>query len=210
MARIIPFPGDPHEQVQTLLPWYVSGTLDDAEAAMVDAHVAECGRCRAELEAERALRSGLASVALDPDQGWSRMRASIASRERNRSLRPRGFFGRRIALGWAVAAPLAIAAIGLVGALSMSNPWSEPRYHALGSAPAAPDGNAIILFRAEADVAELRAALDSVDGRVVDGPTTSGAWIVRVPADRRSAALARLRARPTVVLAEPLDADGPG
>ena len=36
-----------HREIQELLPWYVNGTLRDAEAASVDAHLAKCRDCRA-------------------------------------------------------------------------------------------------------------------------------------------------------------------
>jgi hypothetical protein len=56
----------------------------------------------------------------------------------------------------------------------------------------------------------LRAALDGVDARLVDGPTASGAYVVHLDSDGRADALERLRGLPQVMLAEPLDAaDGP-
>ena len=41
--------------------------------------------------------------------------------------------------------------------------------------------------------------------RVVDGPTASGAYVVRIAPDRRGQAIDGLRATPQVVLAEPID-----
>lgn len=207
MARIIPFPGDPHEQVQALLPWYVNGTLEDAEAANVDAHLAECARCRAELDAERALKSGVASAVLDPDHGWSRLRADIVSSEGERPSRWRGLLRHKFSFGWVVAAQLAVASLLLIGTASL---WQEqPQYHVLGSAAAAPSVDAIILFKADAEVSEMRAALESAGASIVSGPTSRGAYLLSLPADRRASALESLRARPSVVLAEPLDSEAP-
>ena len=39
MGTVIPLHGDPHEATQRLLPWYVAGTLEPAERAMVEEHL---------------------------------------------------------------------------------------------------------------------------------------------------------------------------
>ena len=49
-------------------------------------------------------------------------------------------------------------------------------------------------------------AIGITGARLVDGPTATDAYLLNVPAERQAAALAGLRASPTVVLAESLDA----
>jgi len=44
-----------HPQIQ-LLPWYLSGTLNDAERRQVTVHLAHCHVCRTELEALTLVR----------------------------------------------------------------------------------------------------------------------------------------------------------
>jgi anti-sigma factor RsiW len=44
---------DAHEQAQMLLPWHVNGSLEPGEAALVEAHLAECAECRATLPPTR-------------------------------------------------------------------------------------------------------------------------------------------------------------
>jgi anti-sigma factor RsiW len=39
-----------HRELELLLPWYVKGRLDAAEAQRVQAHLASCPTCRAEAE----------------------------------------------------------------------------------------------------------------------------------------------------------------
>ena len=39
-----------HDGVDTLLPWYVNGTLSEAERARVDHHLEDCAECRDNLE----------------------------------------------------------------------------------------------------------------------------------------------------------------
>ncbi|HEX7384990.1 MAG TPA: hypothetical protein VF291_11800, partial [Burkholderiaceae bacterium] len=68
----------------------------------------------------------------------------------------------------------------------------------------APTGDVVVMFRADATEAELRAALHAGGARIVDGPTAAGAWVLDVPPGRRAAALAALRSQPSVTLAQPL------
>ena len=63
----------------------------------------------------------------------------------------------------------------------------------------------IVLFSPDTAERDLRAALVRTGGRLVDGPTASGAYIVRVPEATRDRVLDRLRQVPQVVLAEPID-----
>jgi anti-sigma factor RsiW len=53
-----------------LLPWYLSGTLNDTERRQVTAHLARCHVCRAELEAltlvRRMVREAFAESAPGP------------------------------------------------------------------------------------------------------------------------------------------------
>ena len=42
-ARILPLDSAEHRSAQELLPWFVNGTLDAAEASSVGRHIAGCG-----------------------------------------------------------------------------------------------------------------------------------------------------------------------
>jgi len=81
-------------------------------------------------------------------------------------------------------------------------------YHLLGAEEARQPGNVIVLFAPDATQSDLRAALEQVDARVVDGPTASGAFMVHVAPGARATALERLRGMKGVILAEAVDADG--
>ena len=52
-----------------LLPWYVNGTLDATEAALFEAHLAQCEECRADLAANRALREAYAEAPVTAEPG---------------------------------------------------------------------------------------------------------------------------------------------
>jgi len=63
-----------HEDVESLLGVYALDALEPDEAAAVEAHVAICPRCRAELDAHREMAAALGNtvVALPPDL-WDRI-----------------------------------------------------------------------------------------------------------------------------------------
>ena len=207
MGSIINLHGDLHEEALMLLPWYATGQLDQEERAAVEAHLAVCAACQTELSVERKLRSHVAGLPVDEATGWARLCDQLESRAPEASRRPpmwRTLFQQPFA-GWALAAQLVLAVI----ALSLLVPAQRPSpYRTLSdvSAPAA-NGNAIIIFRPDVTEAAFRQMLVATGARLVGGPTSSHAYMLQIsPADRQ-AALARLRARPEVVLAEPIDGD---
>lgn len=208
MAEIIRLRGSPHEQAQQLLPWYVNGTLEADEAALVEAHLAECAECRADLAAEQALSREVAALPLDVEHAWSALSDRIdAAGPPRRLAEPVPFLRRKVAIGWALGGPLAAAAaVAFAVAIvpGAPSPVGET-YRALGSAPTAAPGNALVMFRPDARDSDLRAALTKAGARIVDGPTASGAYVVRIAAASRAQALDGLRAAPQIVLAEPID-----
>src|SRR6195952_3620793 len=78
-GQILHLEPDPHAAVQRLLPWYLTGRLETAEHDAVEAHLAQCPECRAELETERQwqlLQPGHGAQ-VDIEVGWARMRARL-------------------------------------------------------------------------------------------------------------------------------------
>jgi len=189
-----------HDKARMLLPWFVNGTLEPDEAALVEAHLRECDECRADLDASRALRELYAAtpVAGPPELGTLPTSARGAP-----GSAPRPAWRWRRLAQYALPAAAAVALI-----VAIAPRQDEGAYRLLGSDQAAPVGNAIVLFAPDTAERDLRAALKHAGARLVDGPTASGAYIVQVPAQRRGDALADLRATPQVVLAEPVDATG--
>ena len=231
-GRIIPLRGEPHERILALLPWFVTDRLDGAERAEVEAHLNGCADCRAEERLERRVSAQVASLPMDVEQSWARLRTrldrpsprgrgsrgglAVAWRGLGRKLRggpPRMARPVRSGpswMGWAMAgqAALMIALLVMVWPRPGSAPGVSARYHALGEAPSARVGNIVVMFRPDTPERDLRAALIADKARLVDGPTAAGAYVLNVPQARRGAALTDLRQRAGVVMAEPIDASG--
>lgn len=205
-----PFGRESHRAVQDLLPWYVTGQLDPAECQQVEAHLARCTGCRAEFEAEGELASQIANLPLATDAAWDRLRGKMTSRGPIRAspwTGMRRWLARPVKFGWLVAAQFAFAA----GAFALLVPayWGrlpESPYHTLGDPSVGASGNIIVVVGPEMREAALRRALLASEARIVDGPTGSGAYVIQVPAPRRDKALAELRAREGVLLAQAIDA----
>ena len=199
MGRIIRLHDETHWELQSLLPWYVTGRLDPAEHARVEAHLAACEDCQEELRFERTLAESVKTAPLDADISWRRMQRRLKAEPPRRRLGPLSSPWA----GWAVAA-CALVAVGVV-ALPRT---PAATYHVLGAARAVTPGNVVVIFRAETTERDLRVALDDAGARIVDGPTGADAYVLTVPAAQRAGALAKLRARANVVMAEPVDPGG--
>ncbi len=210
MAKIIRFNGDRHRETQVSLPWYVMDQLDDAERAEVEAHLADCAACRHELEVERELAAQVVSLPLIADAGWA-----AVSRRMHGQTHPgfiqrtghalKGLFSQSNQLRWLVAVQL--LALVVVGSAYVLTTRPAAEYHALSDRPTYDAGNVIAIFRPDVSEQQFRATLIASNARVVDGPTASGAYVLRVPDGERAATLARLQQNKDVVLAQPIDAE---
>lgn len=110
--------------------------------------------------------------------------------------------------GWM---PWALAAQGVViaGLVLQLLPDSSADYRALsngGNAAPPSSGNVVVMFHADTQLGQVQQILQAQGARVVDGPTVTGAYVLEVPDANQARALAALKARPEVQLAEPLNA----
>ena len=221
IERIIRLHDSRHHEVQGLLPWYGRGKLDALERALVEAHLNVCSDCRAELQFEHQLSGGLDALAEDNGQNPARLQPYIDIKAPKRARRSnawarlraafRGLFPRLDVnaswLRWAFAAQTTLLIFALVLLLVSSNSVRGDHYRTLGDAPMTAAGNVIVVFRPGMRERELREVLEANNARFVDGPTTTNAYVLHVPAAERAAILAKLRAREDIVLAEPIDSD---
>lgn len=195
-----------HLEVQSLLPWHVSGTLSKHEEALVRRHLEECPACRADAALQQRLMVAEPAppAGLDPERALGRLMARLEPRPSAPS--PLARLRASFALGgwrnWALAAQCAVIA-GL--AFAWMQPPPDSAYRALGSGDAATP-ELVVVFQPGAQLAEVQRLLLDTGGRIVDGPTVTGAYLVDVDEARVGRALTALRADPAVRLAEPLGA----
>lgn len=212
MDRIVRLHRDPHRETEKLLPWYVTGAIDPADRDAVESHLQDCEACRAELRLERRLGSEVAKLPWEAISGWAEFRAQLdpSSPQPRRTLGKRFAAWRGIApsadVGWLIAAQAAFLLIAVPLMLPREKP---PAYHVLGAAPASALGNVIVILRPDTAESRMRQILDDEQARLVDGPTAAGGYVLHIPPAQRASALARLRHRPDIVLAEPIDAVPP-
>ncbi|MBQ5964691.1 zf-HC2 domain-containing protein [Massilia sp. ZL223] len=202
---------DAHQAAQAVLPWLLNGTLAPEERAGVERHLRECAPCRADLDALRAMRSSAAQPDpdCDPERALARLLPALdAGAAKPRPSRPTLL--QRLAANdarWLVRVAAAqFAVIALLGGLLLARVSPSPdtgAYRLLGAeAPA--QANLVLAFAPDTPEQELRRIARAGGVRIVGGPTSTGAWLAVTSSGDMAPVLARLRAEPAVVLAEPL------
>jgi hypothetical protein len=108
---------------------------------------------------------------------------------------------RRPAVATLAAAQLAFVVLAGGAFLSLS----KPEYRALSSSTPPAAGNVIVIFRSDATQEDVLDTLRASGASLIGGPTSADAYLLRVPANRRAAAVARLQADDDVQMAQPID-----
>jgi anti-sigma factor RsiW len=122
VGNIVTLTGAEHLETQSLLPWYVSRRLDASDTSRVEAHLAECPECRSDVVTERRLAAEWASLPIETEASWRRLRERVIGDD---ALRPGAATVSRLAgivrrgltrgrswiagAGWALAAVQAVA-----------------------------------------------------------------------------------------------------
>jgi anti-sigma factor RsiW len=183
-----------------LLPWYVNGTLNESERLQIDHHLAGCSTCRAELENLTGLKSALNALYAaqpGPSSHTSRnVRENVAREALARHPEPGGqrslldtvdeWFRSLFVPRWipTLAATLLIAQIGLIMWISMPMPHPEQiTTRSLGMQQA----RIVVAFQNTATDEHIRGLLQSIHGRITDGPAADGRYTIEVPAADASA-----------------------
>jgi hypothetical protein len=197
-----------HEDIEMLLPWYVSGTLNSDEVAQVDAHLAKCSACLGLLAEEHLLKSAVAVIPLRTPQ-FSVPPLPVADRP---SIARRGWQAAKRTVSRWTASPMRVATFAaaqaamLIIVFQLAQPSVQPnaQYRTL-SATASVSANAVVMFKPETTEAEFRKLLAEAGANIVGGPTETNAYLLKLPAMQRDVALERLRKQPKIMLAQPLD-----
>jgi len=205
-GRVLPLSASEHAAVDALLPWYVNGTLRGEELGRVERHLAACPQCRHEVDWLRDVFAACAAIAPLPEHGVD---PGLEGGIRAPNWRTRGSAGWQAARPWMrmlIAAQF--AGLAILGTLLAVDTRHEPNYQTLGASVRGPStGDAIaVMFDPAITEAELRRVVTGAGARIVDGPTTTHAFVLEVPAAQSAEAVQKLRAERKVRFAEPLGA----
>lgn len=212
-----------HQEIWDLLPWLVTGRLNDAERGRVEAHLQVCSACRDECTMQRQIHTVVAadaSVEQMPAAGLNKLRRrldeAVASESpshladtamRRYSHRVRA---SRLRAG-AIAASLIVVAVGV--GIPAAHYWrgathqgaAAPYYTVTTAASQHPDAVIRAVFSPTLTVSELQALLAEAHLTVVSGPTDAGVYSLAMSGTQSlDWSLQRLRARDTVRFAEPV------
>ncbi len=170
-----------HDQLRELLPWYVNGTLEGRERDAVEAHLAECDRCRIEAEELDALQEILVEgphlPADTPAEGadeappWAAAAPPPSSGNRLRTL----VMMQSLLL-------LVLAGLVLQGRMQSR---ADADFRTLSSDPAtvvSEEGHFTVVFEDDVTELQLRRFLQGAGAEIVSGPTSVGAYRIEVRA----------------------------
>jgi hypothetical protein len=189
---------DTHAEAWALLPWLANGRIEATDREWVEAHVATCAECRAELAAQRTVATQMSRDLAAPDHVsdeqksfnklWARIEASesLSDAATNANVvagaRPRA---ARL-VGW-LAAAVVVQALGL-GVLGMSvlrdDGQGGPEIVTVADPESRPNAPAVrIVFAPEASIGTVNTLLEHQGLSIVSGPGTQGNFTAVLSAD---------------------------
>ncbi len=199
------------DEIEALLPWYVTGRLDAATRARVDRYMREHPETEAHLalareESDATITANEAIKAPGRD-ALDRLRASVAATPRRRPLGATlghlverfaewvaGLAPPQLALAAAVAALLVMLQAAAIGALILERAGA-PTYQTAGGGPTTEKSFELLVgFSDTATMGDIAALLKRLDAVVIDGPK-AGLYRLRLPdtgEEAREAAIAAL------------------
>jgi hypothetical protein len=191
------------DEIEALLPWYVSGTLDAKSRARVERYIEAHPEVKAHLalareEADAAIAANEAITAPGRD-ALDRLRASVAAAPRRKQVAGllseisdrfadwlAGFSPPQLAWAGAAAALLLALQAGVIGGLVMER-VATPTYQTAGGGEEKAGGGPELLvgFSPTATAQEITDLLKGLDAVVTDGPK-AGLYRLRFPGAKES------------------------
>jgi hypothetical protein len=213
-----------HDEVWTLIPWYINGTLAQEESSLVRQHLQVCIACRKELATQQGLSKAIrqaGDIELSPQAAFSRLMKQIddepvkaetptqwwswvrsqwrkVSEGLSPQLRPRPVF--------------ALIPLLLVAGISILLAWNsisvEPHYRTLAnpsSLPSAESNDLRVVFAKTMRRDQIDQLLFSIHGRIVDGPSPFGVYTINHDGlnQETSTVVKKLRDHAGVLFVEP-------
>jgi anti-sigma factor RsiW len=198
-----------HAQAWDLIPWYVNGRAAEDERADIEQHLAQCGECRVEVEAQRRVMAEMKGAPLIESMPhaslqklWARIDATPES-----SAQPRRSGAPRQTVRWLAAA--AIVEAVLLGVLAVyalpTQQQSAAEFRTVSNASTAVGAPGVrAVFSPALTLGELQTLLERSKLTIVAGPSEAGVYTLAPvePGGDLRAALTTLRAHPAARFAE--------
>jgi len=190
------------EEMEMLLPWYVTGRLDAADLAKMEAYLARHPEVARQLDLARSERDetvaanealGLPSAAATARlmsslpaarPGWAAMRALRGGLQQVGDLLAAPTAN---AVRWAALAAAVLIAVQGIAIVSLLNERAGTYQTASGGQSG--DGIALLVtFADDAKATAISQLLTDLDGSIVDGPKAGGVYKIRLRTEDRSTA----------------------
>lgn len=180
------------EHPQSLLPFYVNGSLSLEQQAEIEQHLQVCERCREEIRFLNKLRQQVKHTTLATGPGELGLHRLLRDVKRDQS---RVSVSRR----WKPAMAAAVMVIVLQSVLLFRPQPVQQTYIPLG----VQQTGIQITFQPTATEAQIREVLNRVHARIIDGPSALGVYQIelldkQLTSQQREAIITRLRTQAIV------------
>ena len=182
------------DRFDTLLPWYVNGTLVNTDRTWMDNFVRAHPEAASELRLQQRVQTALHenAAAIPVDMGLDKLMQRVRQDQRaaptpTRSIKDilAGFFsGFQLTPAMGTAFAVIMIQAGLISTLMVGNETQEPEYARTRAivAPVLEGPFLKVNFNPDARESDMRFALVSVGATLVDGPSQLGDYFIKVPA----------------------------
>jgi len=187
-----------HQEIIESLPWYVNGTLDQAERAAVTQHLATgCDECAREVKSLRALHKAVKAAgdeapepspfllnrALAEIEDYERTRAQEQSRQAAKAPslwdRLRESWSPKTPVFARVALATQLALVLVLGTIVIYQ-YENPQIYHTSSDSSGTKAKLSVIFNENATEGGIRQALEEIHGSIVEGPTAQGRYTIQL------------------------------
>lgn len=201
-----------HEQAIELLPWLVTGSMDEDEQQKVREHAHSCVVCRRELQELELINDLIAEAAKSgpippPDMRNINVRIDRLMARRGRMREWISRFGGRILNPWRLAFAVQTVLVIVLAAVLWWPASQDAEYATLTQPQALPDGHYVrVVLDPDMPISELASLLDEMNLTVAEGPSARGIYTLGVPQPLsqvdRDGLLVNLQENPKVLFAQ--------
>jgi hypothetical protein len=190
------------DALRPLIPLYVKSTLTDTQRKKLETSFNECPELKNEIEEWQEIQCAYKEIEKNLPEPEAYLSARVM--QQIRETKSAGFFERTFPPGrWSFA--LIAAQLLIIIALGIYTIHLRTTYRTL-SAPAITNEQLIkinVVFKGETTETEIRSLLSEINGRILDGPSGSGLYVIGVaPGKNIENVLKRLKEDRIIAFAE--------